>query len=67
MTVQELVEKLYEMPPDAQVAVYCQMSEDSDMAYSVELLSKDKGPYNKGDDVWFMNDFSENEQIVFIK
>jgi hypothetical protein len=67
MTTKELIEKLNEMPQDAKVAVYCAISEDSDMAHKVELLSKREGPYNKADDVWFMYGFSNDEKIVFIR
>ncbi len=67
MTVIELIEKLKKYPENAQVAVYCDMSEDSDMPSKVQLLSKQEGPYNKGDDVWFLYDLPDEEKIVFIK
>ena len=54
MTVEELVNILYEMPQDAQVAVYSDIDEGSDMPSKVQLLSKQEGPYNKGDDVWLL-------------
>ena len=47
MTVIELIEKLKKYPENAQVAVYSDMSEDSDMPSKVQLLSKQEGPYNK--------------------
>ena len=64
--VKDLINKLQQLPQDAKVAVYCNLSEDSDMAHSAELLSKEDGPYNKGDDVWLLYDISELEKIVFI-
>lgn len=67
MIVKDLIEKLKLMPENAEVAVYCEISEDSDMANTVELLSKQHGPYNKGDDVWFMYNIPKDKQIVFIK
>ncbi len=67
MTVIELIEKLKKYPENAQVAVYSEMYEDSDMPSKVQLLSKQEGPYNKGDDVWFLYDLPDEEKIVFIK
>lgn len=67
MTVEELVNILYEMPQDAQVAVYSDIDEGSDMPSKVQLLNKQEGPYNKGDDVWELYDLPNNEKIVFIK
>lgn len=67
MKVNELIEKLKLMPQEAKVALYCDLSEDSSMANSVKLLNKQTGPYNKSDDVWFIYDLDEKEELVFIK
>ena len=37
MTVKELIKKLETMPQHLEVAVYCEMSEDDDMAREVEV------------------------------
>jgi len=67
MKVKELIEKLQQMPQEARVAVYCEMSEDSDMAYRVEILTKEEGPYNKADDVWVIYNIPQDEPIVFVR
>lgn len=67
MKVSELIEKLSKVSQDAEVAVYCQMSEDSDKASDVKVYNKENGPYNKGDDVWDIYDINENIEIVFIQ
>lgn len=67
MIVSKLIEELSKLPQDSKIAVYAEISEDSDMANTVELLSKEEGPYNKGDDVWRIYNIPNDEKIVFIK
>lgn len=45
MTVKELINKLKEMPQDAKVFVYCNVSEDDDEAYDVKSYTKEDIDY----------------------
>lgn len=67
MKVKDLIEQLKNLPQNARVAVYCDLSEDSDVAHRAELLDKNEGPGVKGDDVWFMYNLPKEEKIVFIR
>ena len=67
MTVAELIKQLQELPQDMKVAVNCQMSEDQDMASRAKVYSLEDAPYAKGDNVWGLRNYPDDEQIVFIE
>jgi hypothetical protein len=66
MTVQQLVELLYEMPPDALVAISTQ-SKDQNLASSVKVYTNEDTPYAKGDTIFTINKLDPNVKIVYIK
>jgi len=67
MNVKQLKTLLEVFPEDMEIALYNQMSEDSSMAESLEIHSKENGPYNKGDDVWDLWQIDKNKSLLFIK
>jgi hypothetical protein len=65
MTVEQLVEKLMEMPQDAQVAVSCW--EEQSFAGQVKLCNEEDAPGTRGDSVWAFNqDMTSETKVVFI-
>lgn len=66
MTVQQLVELLYEMPPDALVAISTN-SEDQNLASSVKVYTNEDAPYAKGDTVFAINRLDPNVGVVYIE
>jgi hypothetical protein len=69
MTVQELIDQLIALPESfktLKVAMYTEISEDSDIVNSMRIFDKSEGPYNKGDDVWTIYNIPADENILFI-